>query len=112
MMATVFVSRGFHMRASLFVAAALVAAPFLGTALLAADKISKPIADAVADTARPQADTDRDAARKPAEMLAFAGIKPGEQIIELLPGGGYFTRLLSVTVGPKGMEIRWRKTLR
>ena len=90
------------MRASLFVAAALVAAPLFGSALLAADKIPKPIAAAVADTARPQADTDRDAARKPAEMLAFAGIKPGEQIIELLPGGGYFTRLLSVTVGPKG----------
>jgi predicted methyltransferase len=90
------------MRASTFVAAALVAAPFFGSALLAADKISKPIAAAVADSTRPQADTDRDAARKPAEMLAFAGIKPGEKIIELLPGGGYFTRLLSVTVGPKG----------
>ncbi|HEY6457527.1 MAG TPA: hypothetical protein VIY90_19790 [Steroidobacteraceae bacterium] len=73
-----------------------------GSALLAAEKISKPIAAAVADPARPQADTARDAARKPAEMLAFAGIKPGEQIAELLPGGGYFTRLLSVTVGPKG----------
>jgi predicted methyltransferase len=90
------------MRASLFVAAALVAAPFFGSALLAADKISKPIAAAVADTSRPQADTDRDAARKPAEMLAFAGVKPGQQVIELLPGGGYFTRLLSLTVGPKG----------
>jgi predicted methyltransferase len=90
------------MRTSLFVAAALVAAPFFGSALLAADKIPAPIAAAVADTARPQADTDRDAARKPAEMLAFAGIKPGEQIVELIPAGGYFTRLLSVTVGPKG----------
>jgi predicted methyltransferase len=103
MMATSFFcfNRGMDMRASMFVAAALVAAPLFGSAL-AADKISKPIAAAVADTSRPQADTDRDAARKPAEMLAFAGIKPGEKIIELLPGGGYFTRLLSVTVGPKG----------
>jgi len=90
------------MRASLFVAAALVAAPVLLSGAIAADKIPKPIAAAVADSARPKADTDRDAARKPAEMLAFAGVKPGEQIIELLPGGGYFTRLLSVTVGPKG----------
>src|SRR5580658_6345228 len=89
------------MRASLFVAAALVAAPLFGAAA-AADKITKPIAAAVADPSRPTADTDRDAARKPAEMLAFAGIKPGEQIVELLPGGGYFTRLLSLTVGPKG----------
>ena len=87
------------MRASFFVAAALVAAPLLG---LAADKIPAPVAAAVADTSRPAADTDRDAARKPAEMLAFAGIKPGQQIVELLPGGGYFTRVLSLTVGPKG----------
>jgi predicted methyltransferase len=90
------------MRASLFVAAAVVAAPWLGTAAGAADKITAPIAAAVADSSRPQADTDRDAARKPAEMLAFAGIKPGEQVVELIPGGGYFTRLLSVAVGPKG----------
>ena len=89
------------MRASLFVAAALAAAPLFGTAT-AADTIPKPIAAAVADTTRPSADTDRDAARKPAEMVAFAGVKSGQQIAELLPGGGYFTRILSLTVGPKG----------
>lgn len=90
------------MRASLFVGAALLATPLFGSAAFAADKIPAPIAAAVADPSRPTADTDRDAARKPAEMLAFAGVKSGEQIAELLPGGGYFTRLLSVTVGPKG----------
>jgi predicted methyltransferase len=89
------------MRASLFVAAALVAAPLFVSAV-AADKIPKPVAAAVADPSRPSADTDRDAARKPAEMVAFAGVKPGAQIVELLPGGGYFTRILSLTVGPKG----------
>ncbi len=89
------------MRASLFVAAALAAAPLFGTAA-AADSIPKPIAAAVADTTRPSADTDRDAARKPAEMVAFAGVKSGQQIAELLPGGGYFTRILSLSVGPKG----------
>jgi predicted methyltransferase len=35
-------------------------------------------------------------------MLAFAGVKPGDSVLEILPGGGYFTRLLSVAVGPKG----------
>jgi predicted methyltransferase len=89
------------MRASLFVAAALAAAPLFGTAA-AADSIPKPIAAAVADTTRPSADTDRDAARKPAEMVAFAGVKSGQQVAELLPGGGYFTRILSLAVGPKG----------
>jgi predicted methyltransferase len=57
---------------------------------------------AVANSARPQADRDRDAARKPAEVLAFAGVKPGEQVLELIPGGGYYTRLLSGAVGPSG----------
>ncbi|MDB5451473.1 MAG: hypothetical protein JWO33_51 [Caulobacteraceae bacterium] len=60
------------------------------------------VAAAVADTARPEADTKRDADRKPAETVAFAGVKPGDQVAEILPGGGYFTRILSKTVGPKG----------
>jgi predicted methyltransferase len=60
------------------------------------------IAAAVADSGRPDADKQRDANRKPAETLAFIGVKPGETIGELLPGGGYFTRILSKAVGPKG----------
>src|SRR5215470_14379001 len=57
---------------------------------------------AVSDSARPEADTKRDAERKPADMLVFAQVKPGEKVVDLLPGGGYFTRLFSVAVGPKG----------
>jgi predicted methyltransferase len=57
---------------------------------------------AVADPGRPAADTERDANRKPAETLLFAGIAPGQQIAELLPGGGYFTRIMGKTVGPSG----------
>jgi predicted methyltransferase len=57
---------------------------------------------AVADSARPAADTARDAGRKPAETLAFAGVKPGDWVLELAPGKGYFTRMLSAVVGPQG----------
>ncbi|MDB5475621.1 MAG: methyltransferase [Phenylobacterium sp.] len=57
---------------------------------------------AVADKGRPDADTKRDADRKPAEMMVFAGVKPGMTVVDLLPGGGYFTRVFSKTVGPKG----------
>ena len=64
--------------------------------------IPKNIAAAVADPARPQADRDRDADRKPAESIAFAGLAPGQRIADLLPGGGYFTRIFSGVVGPKG----------
>jgi predicted methyltransferase len=59
-------------------------------------------AAAVADTARPDADRARDADRKPAELIAFAGIKAGDKVGDIMPGGGYFTRLFSVVVGPKG----------
>lgn len=60
------------------------------------------IAAAVADPARPAADTARDAARKPAEIVAFAGVEPGDVVAEFLPGGGYYTRIISKTVGPNG----------
>jgi predicted methyltransferase len=60
------------------------------------------IAAAVADSGRPAADTARDAARKPVEMLVFSGVKPGDTVLEVLPGGGYFTRLISKLVGPSG----------
>jgi predicted methyltransferase len=60
------------------------------------------ISAAVADSARPDADKQRDADRKPAETLAFAGVKPGDKVVELVPGKGYYTRLLSAVVGPKG----------
>jgi predicted methyltransferase len=57
---------------------------------------------AVADPARPEADTKRDADRHPALTLAFTGVKPGDRVVELIPGGGYVTRLLSAVVGPNG----------
>jgi predicted methyltransferase len=60
------------------------------------------ITAAVADSARPDGDRQRDADRKPGETLAFAGVKPGDQVVELAPGSGYYTRLLSAVVGPKG----------
>ncbi len=60
------------------------------------------IVAAIADARRPQDDKDRDANRHPAETLAFAGIEPGDRVADLLPGGGYFTRLFAVAVGESG----------
>ena len=86
-----------------FVLAASVVAAFTLTAFDArAARTPDAIAAAVADVNRPEADKQRDANRKPAETLAFAGVKPGEQIAELLPGSGYFTRIFSKVVGPGG----------
>ncbi|HEY2179357.1 MAG TPA: methyltransferase [Caulobacteraceae bacterium] len=81
-------------RKLLLAAAASVA---LAPAAVAAD-----IASALADPGRPAADVARDGARKPAAVIAFAGIKPGDRVTDFIPGGGYFTRIFSGVVGPKG----------
>jgi predicted methyltransferase len=60
------------------------------------------ISKAVADTHRPAKDKTADSYRKPADMVVFAGIKPGDTVVDLIPGGGYFTRIFSKTVGAKG----------
>lgn len=84
-----------HLAPLLFVAA--LAAP------LAAAPLPKFIADAVSDPSRPaEQRTSQDPLRKPAETLAFAGVRPGMVVGEFYPGGGYFTRMLSRVVGPKG----------
>src|SRR5258708_12181383 len=57
---------------------------------------------AVADSKRPAADTARDENRKPADMLAFAGIGPGKVVVDMLPGGGYFTRIFAKAGEPGG----------
>ena len=55
----------------------------------------------LADPARKDDRAD-DARRKPGEILAFAKVKPGDKVLDLIPGGGYFSRLFSRAVGPKG----------
>jgi predicted methyltransferase len=60
------------------------------------------IAQAVDDPVRPDSDRQADALRKPAEMLAFARVHPGMKVMDLWPGGGYFTRLFAKAVGPTG----------
>jgi predicted methyltransferase len=85
-----------------YLAAAAALVTIAGAA--AAASITPPawINAVVMDSARPKTDTDRDAARKPAEVLTFAQVKRGSTVLELIPGGGYFTRLLSLAVGPRG----------
>lgn len=86
------------------IALGALAALCLGVSVGAASpqKIPAYITAAVADPNRPAADTKRDADRKPAECIAFAGIKPGDRVADLIPGRGYFTRIFSKVVGPKG----------
>ncbi|MEO8112827.1 MAG: methyltransferase [Phenylobacterium sp.] len=64
---------------------------------------------ALADKGRPAVEVSRDAARKPGELLAFSGkVKPGAHVADLIIGGGYFTRVLAVAVGPKGGVVAYQ----
>jgi predicted methyltransferase len=71
-------------------------------------KIPKYVTAAVAEPTRPDVDRKRDADRKPDQVLSFSGIKPGDKVLELQPGGGYYTRLLCLVAGEKGQVTTLR----
>jgi predicted methyltransferase len=81
-----------------FVALALLAS---GAAIAAAPMLPANITHAAADPARKD-DAAKDATRHGPELLALAGVKPGAKVIDLIPGGGYWTRLFAGAVGPAG----------
>ncbi|WP_339740305.1 hypothetical protein [uncultured Maricaulis sp.] len=72
------------------------AAPPLG------DPMPAVIEAALADTSRPEEDRLLDVDRHPAEVLAFAGLEHGWQVADIVPGGGYYARVLSAAVGEEG----------
>jgi predicted methyltransferase len=87
------------------VTVAMLSLSLAATSVMAAGPIPSSLTAAVADSARPDADKTRDANRKPAETLAFVGVRAGMTVAELGSGGGYYTRLLAKTVGPKGKVL-------
>jgi predicted methyltransferase len=60
------------------------------------------LAAAVANSARSPAAVARDSVRHPVEELTFFGIKPTMSVVELWPGGGYWTDILGVYLAPRG----------
>lgn len=57
---------------------------------------------AMANDIRGPADTERDANRLPVETLEFFGLRDDMKIVELLPGGGWYTKLLAPTMAENG----------
>jgi predicted methyltransferase len=71
-------------------------------AVPAASAASPAITAALADAGRPAKDVAQDASRRPAELMEFARIRPGDTVMDIWPGGGYWTRIFSKAVGPNG----------
>ena len=66
------------------------------------DAVKQKLEAAMAAESRPEADTLRDKNRKPLETLEFFGLRDDMTVVELLPGGGWYTRLLAPVLADKG----------
>lgn len=51
---------------------------------------------------RTEAETDRDRNRRPVETLEFFGLRDDMKVVELMPGGGWYTKLLAPTLAENG----------
>jgi predicted methyltransferase len=60
---------------------------------------------AIANPARTPANAERDGARHPYETLTFFGIKPNMTVVELAPGGGWYTEILGPYLRKDGKLI-------
>src|SRR5690606_34612652 len=93
-----------------FLAAALLAAAATAAPSLPARAQQPAPVDPAADASlkpvlaheRRADDRARDAHRHPAETLAFFGVKPGMTVVDYLPAGGWYTRILVPYLGPQG----------
>jgi predicted methyltransferase len=70
--------------------------------LVWADSDNNFLRDAVNDTARSKEDIARDINRKPIQTLEFFGLKPDMTVVELLPGGGWYSKILVAALADEG----------
>lgn len=59
----------------------------------------------LAGSHRAEANRVRDVYRHPKETLAFFGVKPDSKVIEVYPGGGWYTEVLAPFVRDRGLYV-------
>jgi len=64
--------------------------------------MGKKIQRAVDSDIRTPAERERDANRKPRQTLEFLGLKDDMRVVELVPGGGWYTKILAPVLADKG----------
>ena len=67
-----------------------------------AGEIDAKVEAALAAEGRPEADAARDRNRRPLETLQFFGLQDDMRVLELLPGGGWYTRVLAPVLADNG----------
>ena len=78
-----------------------VSVSFLSVTALAQD-VEQKISDAIESDARTEAEVDRDWDRSPLETLTFLGLRDDMRVLELLPGGGWYTKILAPVLRENG----------
>jgi predicted methyltransferase len=78
------------------------AALILAGQALAANDIDAKVEAALAAESRPEADRERDRNRMALKTLNFFGMKDDMRVLELLPGGGWYTRVLAPVLADNG----------
>jgi predicted methyltransferase len=76
-----------------FAATAATAMQGRSSTLPAAER--KALAAAVANPARSEANRARDRYRNPAATLSFFGVRPRQTVVELFPGGGWYSEIVA-----------------
>ena len=74
----------------------------LSAGLVQADTFSDNIKVAMKAEVRSDKDKERDRNRRPVETLKFLGIQEDMKVLELIPGGGWYTALLAPALKDKG----------
>ena len=73
-----------------------------GTPAIAQDAQADRMRASLASPQRSNEDRERDATRRPIEVVQFLGIDDGDNVLELIAAGGWYTQVLSAAVGPQG----------
>jgi predicted methyltransferase len=68
----------------------------------AAQGVEEKITNAINSDARTEAEVARDWDRSPLETLTFLGLRDDMRVLELLPGGGWYTKILAPVLREKG----------
>lgn len=71
----------------------------------AAAQSADPLAAAIAGNWRDPKNSARDAYRHPRDTLAFFGLQPGQTVIEITPGGGWYSEILAPYLRERGTYI-------
>lgn len=66
------------------------------------DVVEAKLKSAMEASVRTEAEIGRDANRKPVETLEFFGLRDDMKVIELIPGGGWYTKLLAPVLAENG----------